>query len=95
MSKNIYKVAHIKDQGKSAIIIPISNIKNDLPNTKLNQIRNAFQAHAAKVKLSGDVCLVWEFNRKLCFWAPDQWQMFCMKLNMNIVKQYINKELTF
>lgn len=94
MSKNVYKIAHLRDQGKSVIIIPIANSNNDLSNVKLNQIKKAFQAHAAKAKLSGDICLVWESNSKLSFLAPNQWKTFCMKLNMNIVKQYINKELT-
>jgi hypothetical protein len=94
MSKKIYKVAHIREQGKDVIIIPISNINNDLTNEKLNEIRRIFQTHAIKTKLSGDVCLVWEFNNKLCALAPPQWKTFCASLNMRIVKQYINKELT-
>jgi len=93
MSKNVYKVAHLREQGKSVIIIPIANANNDLSGVKLNSIKSAFQAHAAKAKLSGDICLVWESNSKFSFLVHDRWRNFCMKLNMNIVKQYINKEL--
>jgi len=94
MSKKIYKVAHIREQGKDVIIIPISNINNNLTNEKLNEIRRVFQTQAIKTKLSGEVCLVWEFNKQLFSLAPSQWKAFCANLNMRIVKQYINKELT-
>ena len=94
MSKKIYKVAHIRALGKDVIIIPITNINNDLPNEKLNEIRRAFQTKAIKVKLSGEVCLVWEYHNMLCFLAPNQWKAFCTSLNMRVVNEYINKELT-
>jgi len=94
MSKKIYKIAHIREQGKDVILIPITNVNNELTNEKLNEIRRIFQTHAIQTKLSGDVCLVWEFNNKLCFLAPNQWKAFCTSLNMRIIKQYLNQEMT-
>ncbi len=90
---NTYEVAHIREQGQDIIIIPVSNSVHRMSNFKQNELRDSLQYCASDAGLAGEVCLVWEFGRRLYFLAPQPWRPFFSNMNMNFVAININKKL--
>jgi hypothetical protein len=94
MSNNIYRIAHLREQGQDMIIIPMASSINFKTETEQNDIKNSLQCFARDAGLAGTVCLVWNSGNRFNFMAPKAWHSFFRGLNMNVVSANINKTLT-
>lgn len=94
MTQEVYKVAHIHEQGQDMIIIPVSHSFNSKNQTQQTEFYNSLQYFARSAGLAGSVCLVWQINNRFHFLAPRQWNRFFESINMNFVMHNINKQLT-
>ncbi|MDQ8936630.1 hypothetical protein [Acinetobacter rudis] len=91
---NKFKIAHIKQQGQSVIIIPMeSNFEYKTSDQQL-RITNSLQFCATNAGLVGTVVPVWLHGRQMRFIAPRLWHPFLKSLSWNDVLKNINKELT-
>lgn len=92
MSK--FKIAHLREQGKDMIIIPLDGQFHYKSKTEQSDIIDELQLCASNAGLAGTVVVVWRHGNRVHFIAPQPWHPFFRSLSWNVIMANLNKELT-
>lgn len=87
------KIAHINEQGRELIIIPLDSSFHDKTPSQREATRKALQACVCDAHLEGAVVLVWRSGHNRYFIAPDQWHEYLRHLPWNDIISRLNKTL--
>ena len=94
MASQVYKVAHIREQGQDMIIVPVASRVQSMSSQEQNELKASLQYYARDAGLAGEVCLVWEYGNRCHFLAPKPWHPFFSNISMRFIAANINKKLT-
>jgi hypothetical protein len=87
------KIAHIKEQGRDLIIIPLDSSFHDKTPSQREATRKALQTCVCDANLEGAVVLVWRSGHNQYFIAPDQWHEYLRHLSWHAIISRLNKTL--
>lgn len=89
-----FDIAHIRKDGQSMIIAPVSHDFGLKSSAAQQAIIVGLQLAARAAGLAGTVVPVWDAGGRMMFIAPRPWHPFFRSISLNYVAANINKRLT-